>query len=144
MTEPTVNTCQFQTAHVSGQHHCPGSKGISVSSFSSSISSPTLETLKSPVSMLWKQELKLPSEGIEEKTSKCLLTNYGPNRGRRGAFTLKQDLSFNFQVQLYVVDKNSVTPKVFTFLSLYFLERYNMLQRGTKLIDGMKLANHLT
>lgn len=96
MTEPTVNTCQLQTAHVLGQHPCAGSKDISVSSFSSSISSPTLETLKTPVNMLWKQELKLPSEGTEEKTSKCLLTNYAPNRGRREALTLKQDLSFNF------------------------------------------------
>ena len=96
MTEPTVNTCQLQTAHVLGQHHSAGSKDVSVSPFSSSISIPTLETLKTPVSMLWKQELKLPSEGTEEKTSKCLLTNYGPNRGRRGALTLKEDLSFNF------------------------------------------------
>ena len=96
MTEPTVNTCQLQTAHVLGQHHSAGSTDVSVSPFSSSISIPTLETLQTPVSMLWKQELKLPSEGTEEKTSKCLLTNYGPNRGRRGALTLKEDLSFNF------------------------------------------------
>ena len=40
--------------------------------------------------------------------------------------------------------QNSVSSKVFTFSSLYFLERCNMLQRGTKLVDGMKLANHLT
>lgn len=55
-----------------------------------------MEALKIPISKLGKQELKLPVEGTEEKLSECLLTYCSPIKGRRGALTLKQDLSFNF------------------------------------------------
>lgn len=56
-----------------GQHHCTVREGIAVSPFSSLVTCPTLEPLKTLVIELKEQELKLLSEETEEKLTKCLL-----------------------------------------------------------------------